>query len=85
MCVFVIIWPPIKLPIWWGLIFRALTLWVQGGLFRPRVIKMLAISKPMIQLALILLDFSSIDEYYRPAEKNYMHFSDNFMLFHIIL
>ena len=27
-----------------------LTLWVPGGLFRPRVIKMLAISKPMIQL-----------------------------------
>ena len=36
-------------------------------------------------LALILLDFSSIDEYYRPAEKNYMHLSENFMLFDIIL
>ena len=37
-----------------------LTLWIPGGLFPPRVIKMLAISKPMIQLLCFFLTFPQL-------------------------
>ena len=56
-----------------------------GGLFRPRVIKMLAISKPMIQLPWFFLTFPQLMNTTGLPKKIFMHFSDNFMLFHIIL
>ena len=62
-----------------------LTLWVPGGLFRPRVIKMLAISKPMIQLPWFFLTFPQLMNTTGLPKKNYMHLSNNFMLFDIIL
>ena len=56
-----------------------------GGLFRPRVIKMLAISKPMIQLPWFFLTFLQLMNTTGLPKKIYMHFSDNFMLFALVI